>query len=85
MIPMIQEMGNMGVENLEPLWWSLALGACLGGNGTLIGASANLIVAGMSGKEGYPIKFVMFMKYGLPLMLLSVLLASIYVYFRYLI
>jgi Na+/H+ antiporter NhaD/arsenite permease-like protein len=85
MIPMIQEMGHMGVGNLEPLWWSLALGACLGGNGTLIGASANLIVAGMSGKEGYPIKFVTFMKYGFPLMLLSVLLATIYIYTRYLI
>lgn len=85
MIPMIQEMGNMGVENLEPLWWSLALGACLGGNGTLIGASANLIVAGLSGKEGYPIKFVTFMKYGFPLMLLSVMIASIYIYIRYLI
>jgi Na+/H+ antiporter NhaD/arsenite permease-like protein len=85
MIPMIQEMGHMGVGNFEPLWWSLALGACLGGNGTLIGASANLIVAGMSGKEGYPIKFVTFMKYGFPLMLLSVLLATIYIYTRYLI
>ncbi|UJF33865.1 ArsB/NhaD family transporter [Paenibacillus hexagrammi] len=85
MIPMIQEMGNMGVEDLEPLWWSLALGACLGGNGTLIGASANLIAAGMSGKEGHPIKFVTFMKYGFPLMLLSVSLASIYVWARYLI
>jgi Na+/H+ antiporter NhaD/arsenite permease-like protein len=85
MIPMIQEMGNMGVSNLEPLWWSLALGACLGGNGTLIGASANLIVAGMAGKEGYPIKFVQFLKYGFPLMLLSVVLASIYMYLRYLI
>ncbi|MNQ67163.1 Inner membrane protein YbiR [compost metagenome] len=84
MIPMIQEMGNMGVENLEPLWWSLALGACLGGNGTLIGASANLIVAGMSAKEGHPIKFVTFMKYGFPLMLISVVLANIYIYFRYL-
>ncbi|GGA09242.1 membrane protein [Paenibacillus marchantiophytorum] len=83
MIPMIQEMGNMGVENLEPLWWSLALGACLGGNGTLIGASANLIVAGMSGKEGHPIKFVAYMKYGFPLMLLSVALANIYIYWRY--
>lgn len=85
MIPMIQEMGNMGVSNLEPLWWSLALGACLGGNGTLIGASANLIVAGMAGKEGYPIKFVHFLKYGFPLMLLSIVLSSIYVYLRYLI
>ncbi|WP_199614877.1 ArsB/NhaD family transporter [Paenibacillus alkalitolerans] len=84
MIPMIQEMGTMGVSDLEPLWWSLALGACLGGNGTLIGASANLIVAGMSAREGYPIKFVTFMKYGFPLMLLSVAMASVYVYFRYL-
>ncbi|MGA9173745.1 MAG: SLC13 family permease, partial [Thermoactinomyces sp.] len=85
MIPMIQEMGQMGVSNLEPLWWSLALGACLGGNGTLIGASANLIVAGMSGNEGYPISFKQYLKYGFPLMLLSVLLSSLYVYLRYLI
>ncbi|MFU1797455.1 SLC13 family permease [Paenibacillus azoreducens] len=85
MIPMIQEMGQMGVNNLEPLWWSLALGACLGGNGSLIGASANLIVAGMSGKEGHPIKFAQFLKYGFPLMLLSIVLSSIYVYLRYLI
>ncbi|MFC3802297.1 ArsB/NhaD family transporter [Cohnella sp. GCM10012308] len=85
MIPMIQEMGSMGVSNLEPLWWSLALGACLGGNGSLIGASANLIVAGMSGKEGYPIRFVQFLKIGFPLMLLSIVVSSAYVYFRYLI
>ena len=84
MIPMIQEMGNMGVSNLEPLWWSLALGACLGGNGSLIGASANLIVAGMSGKEGHPIKFMTYFKYGFPLMLLTVVIAHAYVYFRYL-
>lgn len=85
MIPMIQEMGNMGVSNLEPLWWSLALGACLGGNGSLIGASANLIVAGMAGQEGYPIRFVQFIKYGFPLMLLSIIFSSFYVYVRYLI
>lgn len=85
MIPMIQEMGSMGVTNLEPLWWSLALGACLGGNGTLIGASANLIVAGMSSKEGHPIGFLHYMKYGFPLMLLSIVLASVYLYIRYLI
>jgi Na+/H+ antiporter NhaD/arsenite permease-like protein len=84
MIPMIQEMGNMGVSNLEPLWWSLALGACLGGNGSLIGASANLIVAGLSGKEGHPIRFVQFIKIGFPLMLLSIVLSSIYIYLRYL-
>jgi Na+/H+ antiporter NhaD/arsenite permease-like protein len=85
MIPMIQEMGNMGVANLEPLWWSLALGACLGGNGTLIGASANLIVAGLSAKEGYPIKFIAYMKIAFPLMLLSIVISSVYIYIRYLI
>jgi Na+/H+ antiporter NhaD/arsenite permease-like protein len=85
MIPMIQEMGNMGVSDLEPLWWSLALGACLGGNGSLIGASANLIVAGMSGREGHPIKFLTFLKYGFPLMILSIAFSSVYIYFRYLI
>jgi Na+/H+ antiporter NhaD/arsenite permease-like protein len=73
------------MNDLEPVWWSLALGACLGGNGTLIGASANLIVAGMAGKEGYPIKFLTFAKYGFPLMLLSVFLSGIYIYFRYLV
>ncbi|MED5018003.1 ArsB/NhaD family transporter [Paenibacillus chibensis] len=84
MIPMIQDMGSMGVSNLEPLWWSLALGACLGGNGTLIGASANLIVAGMAAKEGYTLKFTTFMKYGFPILILSVGLSSAYVYLRYL-
>jgi Na+/H+ antiporter NhaD/arsenite permease-like protein len=84
MIPMIQEMGVMGISNLEPLWWSLALGACLGGNGALIGASANLIVAGMSIKEGHPITFMKYLKYGFPLMLLSIVIANIYLYFRYL-
>jgi Na+/H+ antiporter NhaD/arsenite permease-like protein len=84
MIPLIKEMGTMGVSNLEPLWWSLALGACLGGNGTLIGASANLIVAGLAGKEGYPITFMKYLKYGFPLMLLSIVISSVYLYLRYL-
>ncbi|OCT12845.1 hypothetical protein A8709_21165 [Paenibacillus pectinilyticus] len=83
MIPMIQEMGILGVEHIEPLWWSLALGACLGGNGTLIGASANLIVAGMSAKEGHPITFMTFMKYGFSLMIISISLSSIYIYVRF--
>lgn len=84
MIPMIQDMGSMGIGNLESLWWSLALGACLGGNGTLIGASANLIVAGLAGKEGHPVSFMKYTKYGFPLMILSVLLSSVYIYVRYL-
>ncbi|MFD2615026.1 ArsB/NhaD family transporter [Paenibacillus gansuensis] len=85
MIPMIEEMGTMGINDLEPLWWSLALGACFGGNGTLIGASANLIVAGLSGKEGHPITFVSYLKIGFPLMLLSMVISTGYVYLRYLI
>lgn len=84
MIPLIQNMGNMGVTNLDTLWWSLALGACLGGNGTLVGASANLIVAGMSAKEGHPISFLKFLKLAFPLMILSIVISSIYIYFRYL-
>jgi Na+/H+ antiporter NhaD/arsenite permease-like protein len=85
MIPLIQDMGNMGVANLDTLWWSLALGACLGGNGTLVGASANLVVAGMAAKEGHPISFIKFLKIGFPLMLLSIVISSIYIYLRYLI
>ena len=85
MIPLIKEMGVMGVANLEPLWWSLSLGACLGGNGTLIGASANVIVAGLASQEGYSISFVKYFKVAFPLMLLSIVISSIYIYVRYLI
>lgn len=85
MIPLIKDMGALGLTNLEPLWWSLALGACLGGNGTLVGASANVIVAGLAAQEGYQISFIKFLKVGFPLMLLSILIASVYVYLRYLV
>ena len=84
MIPLIQNMGTMGITNLEPLWWSLALGACLGGNGTLVGASANLIVAGMAGERGVHISFIRYFKIGFPLMLLTIVLSTVYVYLRYL-
>lgn len=83
MIPLIKDLGGLGVTNLEPLWWSLALGACLGGNGTIVGASANVIVVGLAAQEGYTITFAKFMKIGFPLTMLSVLIASIYVYLRY--
>ena len=85
MIPLIKEMGTMGVANLEPLWWSLALGACLGGNGTLIGASANVIVVGLAAQEGYSISFMKYFKVAFPLMILSIVISSIYIYLRYLI
>jgi Na+/H+ antiporter NhaD/arsenite permease-like protein len=66
-----------------PLWWSLALGACLGGNGTAIGASANVIVVGMSEKAGRRISFMKFMAYGMPIMIMTVLISAIYVWLRY--
>ncbi len=69
--------------DLMPLWWSLALGACLGGNGTLIGASANVIVVGMAEKAGKPITFKRFMLYGMPLMIESVIICTAYVWLRY--
>ena len=69
--------------DLMPLWWSLALGACLGGNGTAIGASANVIVVGMAEKMGKPISFKQFMLYGMPLMIESVIICTVYVWLRY--
>ena len=86
MIPLIKSMAPTfgGAENLMPLWWSLALGACLGGNGSLVGASANLIVAGFAERSGHRIRFLPFMAAAFPLMILSVLIASVYIYLRYL-
>jgi Na+/H+ antiporter NhaD/arsenite permease-like protein len=69
--------------DLMPLWWSLALGACLGGNGTAIGASANVIVVGMSEKAGRRISFMKFMAYGMPIMIMTVIVSTIYVWLRY--
>ena len=86
MIPLIKSMAPTfgGTEQLMPLWWSLALGACLGGNGSLIGASANLVVAGFAERAGYPIRFMTFLAIAFPLMLMSIAISSVYVYFRYL-
>ncbi len=69
--------------DLMPIWWSLALGACLGGNGTAIGASANVIIVGMAEKFGKPISFKKFMLYGMPLMIESVIICTVYVWLRY--
>jgi len=86
MIPIIKSMAPTfgGAENLFPLWWSLALGACLGGNGSLVGASANLIVAGFAERSGHRIKFLKFMLIAFPMMLVSILIAAAYIYLRYL-
>ncbi|MDD4882286.1 MAG: ArsB/NhaD family transporter [Gallionellaceae bacterium] len=85
MIPVIQNLGSVvGPENLNTLWWSLALGACLGGNGSLVGASANLVVAGFAERAGAPIRFLPFMLAAFPLMLASIAVSSLYVGWRYL-
>lgn len=84
MIPVIKSMASVfDAEQLRTLWWSLALGACLGGNGSLVGASANLVVAGFAERTGQPIRFVPFMVTALPLMLASIAISHAYIYWRY--
>ena len=85
MIPMLKSMEPSmgGREAMMPVWWALSLGACFGGNGTLIGASANVIVAGMAQREGHPIHFMKFLIWSIPVMLISVGIATIYLYVQY--
>lgn len=71
------------MEIAQPLWWSLALGACLGGNGTLIGASANIVMARISEKNNYPISFMRFFKYGFGFMIQSMVICTLYIWIRY--
>ncbi len=86
MIPVIQDLiqaEGLSEEEARPLWWSLALGADFGGNLTLIGASANVVVAGMSERAGQRISFLKFMLYGIPVTLVSLAIATLYVMVRY--
>jgi Na+/H+ antiporter NhaD/arsenite permease-like protein len=86
MIPLIKSMAPTfgGPEGLLPLWWALSLGACLGGNGTLIGASANLVVAGFAERAGQPIRFIQYTLVAFPIMLLSIFICMYYLEWRYL-
>jgi len=85
MIPLIKSMAAAygGPDKIEPLWWCLSLGACLGGNGTLIGASANLTVAGLSERAGVPFRFLTYTYYAFPMMLVSIAICHVYVWWRY--
>jgi len=85
MIPIIKNMAPAlgGEEAILPLWWALSLGACLGGNGTLIGASANLTVAGIAERAGVPFRFLPFLKIAFPMMLGSILIAHLYIIWRF--
>ncbi|MCQ2547241.1 MAG: ArsB/NhaD family transporter [Clostridia bacterium] len=77
LIPLIQQMQEAGLD-VWPLWWAVSIGACFGGNGTIIGASANVVLTGIANRKGYLITFMDYMKVGLPMMLMSVVLATIY-------
>ncbi len=85
MIPLIKNMAPAfgGPEHIQALWWCLSLGACLGGNGTLIGASANLTVAGIGEREGVPFRFLTYTLYAAPMMIVSVAICNVYVWWRY--
>ena len=82
MIPILLAMESTGMD-VTPLWWAVSLGACLGGNGTLIGASANVVLSDISKKHGYEITFAKFFKTGFPIMLLTILIAGVYLVVRF--
>jgi Na+/H+ antiporter NhaD/arsenite permease-like protein len=91
MIPLIKSLAAApgspfagSPENLLPLWWALSFGSCLGGNGSLIGASANLTVAGLAGRAGHPIRFTPYLRIAFPVMVLGMLVSMLYVWWRYL-
>ena len=84
MIPVVQQLGDAGMA-VDPLWWALALGACLGGNATIIGASANVVAANASARGGHVISFRQFLRVGGLVALLSLLISSAYVWLRYLV
>jgi len=85
MIPLIEstEASFGGAKAIEPLWWCLALGACLGGNGSIIAASANVMVASFAERAGHRIAFMKFLKLAFPMMLATIAIAHVYVYFVY--
>ena len=82
LIPMILTMQSEGMD-VAPIWWALSLGACLGGNGTLIGASANVVLSGISKNNGHPITFGQYFKIGFPMMILSIIVCSVFLLIRF--
>ncbi len=82
MIPLLKTMEESlgGREAVMPVWWALSIGSCFGGNGSLIAASANVIVAGIAAREGHALNFLKFLLWSLPVMFVSVLIATAYLY-----
>jgi Na+/H+ antiporter NhaD/arsenite permease-like protein len=82
-IPVVERLIESGLD-ADPLWWSLALGACLGGNLTIVGASANIVVANLAARDGHPVTFGLFLRYGAFVVLASLAISTVYVWVRYL-
>ena len=83
-IPVVKLVGaGQAAADLNPLWWSLSLGACLGGNGTIVGASANVIMFGFAKKNKVPLTFGSYLKYGVPITLISLVISYAYLMLRY--
>lgn len=82
LIPLILSMQSQGMD-VAPIWWALSLGACLGGNGTLIGASANVVLSGISKNNGHPITFGQYFKIGFPMMILSIAVCTVFLLIRF--
>lgn len=82
MIPLLKTMEEAlgGREAMMPVWWALSIGSCFGGNGSLIAASANVIVAGIAAREGHALNFLKFLLWSLPVMLISIAISSAYLY-----
>ena len=85
MIPLLKNAAPAygGADHIVPLWWCLALGACLGGNGTLVGSAANLTVAGIAERNGVRFSFMRYLAYGLPMTIVSIAICQVYVWLRY--
>jgi Na+/H+ antiporter NhaD/arsenite permease-like protein len=82
-IPVVERLSETGMA-VEPLWWALALGACLGGNLTIVGASANVVVSNVAQRAGHPIRFLTFLRYGVGVVAASLAISTIYLWVRYL-
>ncbi len=82
MIPILASMQATGMD-VTPLWWAVSLGACLGGNGSLIGASANVVLSDISRKNGHTITFIQYLKVGFPIMMLTTVVAAVYLVLRF--
>jgi Na+/H+ antiporter NhaD/arsenite permease-like protein len=82
-IPVVQRLAETGMA-VEPLWWALALGACLGGNLTIVGASANVVVSNVAQRAGHPIRFLEFFRYGAVVVSASMVISTAYLWVRYL-